>query len=281
MVPSMDTTANVYLHPAAAELVQRRDRLRSDLAALLERVDRCVFVDIPFVVALYDGKLGGLECELLKLRAGNASLRRRIELVVARRNHGEAITAQTLAAIDEQVAEELASWWKEVHQREREVRERRAWMEGSAPGDPAVVAEVRKLYRALCRRLHPDATGGETEAHTRHWTTVQAAYRELDVEVLRALHSILLDEAGSAAPDALDEIQAQCARLEQRIRAQADRLEALRKNPPLCHLAFLEDPAQVAGKQAEARVAVASERARRSELEAALAAVGGTPWARA
>lgn len=286
MLRPMDTTprergapAQAIVHPALAELRARRDALRVDLAAILERVDRCVLVDIPYARALYDEKLGTLELELLQLRASNASLRRRIELVVARRNRGEPVTPNVLAVITAQVDQELEAWWQELRQKERELRAGRTWLTQGSPADPQVVREVRKLYRELCRQLHPDATGGETEAFARHWPTVQTAYRELEVEVLRTVHSLVVSGKSVGAPDAIEELRDQCPRLEERIRAQLEKLEGLQKSPPLSHRAFLNDATQVAEKQAAVRGAIAAERTRASELELTMAAVGGTPWA--
>jgi hypothetical protein len=273
--------AQVILHPAVVALAARLAELKSNLAVLVEAVERSILVDGPWVLAQYDQKLGGLECELMRLRADNAARKRRLELIVAAQNRGEALTELRLEEIDARVKTDLAKWWSELEQREREVRRRCAWVEGGVPIDPAVLAEVRTIYRALCRQLHPDATGGESDAFARHWTGIQHAYRDRDVEVLRALHAILVTAPVDELADPKG-LQGKCEELEARIRAQADKLAKVQTTPPLSHRAALDNPSWVEGKRKELLVAIEAEQQRRDTLEQTLSQVsGGRPWARA
>jgi hypothetical protein len=242
--------------------------------------------DVPYALALYDEKLGRLECDLLRLRVEHSALRRRIELVVAQQNRGLVVTEAALAQIDAQLATELISYWDELHQREREVRARCAWLESGTTASPADVSEVRKLYRELCRRLHPDATGGETEVFRRHWPAIQAAYRDCDLEVLRALSAVLIGGAPLEFLE-LDGLREQCQRLDERLGAQADRLAKLHAAPPLCYLAELEDPERVLARRKVLLESIAVERARKASLDQTAMALGVAglfgrqPWARA
>jgi len=284
--PHMDSSAHarpppeMILHPDGVALARRRDELRTELGALLERVDRCQLVEVPWARALYDEKMGRLELAHLQLRARNASLRRRLAMLIARRNRGELVTPEVLEGIAAQVERDLDAWWQEVREKERQLREGHSWL-AAGPGDPMRAAVARRLYRELCRALHPDATGGETEEYARHWRTVQTAYKEQDVEVLRAVDSLLRKGQHDSAPQSAGDLLEECDRLEARIRAQLERLEGLQKSPPLSLRALLEDPAQVAQKQAAIRASIEAEEKSGSELELAMAALGGATWARA
>jgi hypothetical protein len=84
------------------------------------------------------------------------------------------------------VEEQFRRTWKEP---EEPPLEGPFWEEGSRPSRPSAGAQIKALYRQLCRRFHPDLTQDPAERARRTQTmaAVNAAYAARDIAGLEAL----------------------------------------------------------------------------------------------
>jgi len=60
--------------------------------------------------------------------------------------------------------------------------------------------ELKRLYRELCLRYHPDRIGEHDSRHKYLWISIQEAYQEKDVERLRAIHTGIELELNPESP---------------------------------------------------------------------------------
>lgn len=217
------------------ELRERIDAVeREALDALCEMDDIRLQVN-PRLLADYAILIGCHENELF---AAGVDLRRaRRQLALARRyaNRGAPVDE---GAIARQLDEELAQWREELQGRLRELSERIAQREAMTPLSPEASAELKRTYRELMRRLHPDANPNQTDETRRLFALAQQAFANGDLEGLRAVKAAtsLVDAAAPHPPAdpahatarVEDELAAHLALVEATRDGLLERLDALR-----------------------------------------------------
>ena len=95
-------------------LIGEIDTLSLQLAALLDNLEQMQQKEKPYLLALYQTRLGELEYHLLNLQVEYRALRRRIEQAVALLNRGEMLTQQILSDIEAQVKRDLLVWQTQI-----------------------------------------------------------------------------------------------------------------------------------------------------------------------
>lgn len=269
--------SSIEIHPEAVRLRDWSARLRTELGALLERQDELRLIAGPYIECRYDELLGTLELTLLEAEIQTARLRRRLALVTAQRNLGLRLTAALLEEINRAIETELEEWLRECAAREAQVQQHLREAQQIEFLSPEIVRRLKTAYRALCRRLHPDATGRKTEEFERYWPTVQDAYRNADVELLEALLARLDDPRPPPEDeDLLSLLRRECDRLRALVDRHSERLAAMLEREPYCFEALLEDAEWVKLKRAELRARIETEQARQQAIQTELAA-GGLP----
>lgn len=253
----------LLLHPRVAEKLAKIGDLRRDLSILLEELEDVLRHRRDAVMALYMREVGRLEFELFRVRAKVAELRYRIAFLQREVNLGAPVTAARVAVLDEKVAAEFAKTTAEIQRREKEVRDSQDYLDG--PGlPPEAVRELKNLYRALCKKHHPDVNGGAAEPW-RHWALLQHAYGAGDLDLMKTLAD------GAGDPDGADiappgDPDAEIARLQSRIADRKNRMAEALSSPPLSYEDKLSDPAWVRESQERLRREIAAGAADRDRL---------------
>ena len=253
------TPGRLVVHPGAAARHADIETLRAALAALVEEMETLVHRRRDAILALYAREIGHLEYRLFLLDAEISELRFRVAFLQAERNRGGSVSAALVSALERKVEAEFEKTRREIERREEELRKSQAWMSAPAmpPGD---AAELKSLYRRLCKQYHPDVRGAGGDAPAR-WTALQHAYRAGDLDLLRAL------AAGAGEPeddrfDTPDALEAEAARLRARLDERRKRLAETLSAPPFSYEEKLRDSAWVREKQGrlEREIAAGTEK---------------------
>jgi len=224
-------TDALRLHPEVESLMEACRHLGDAVSQLLVDIDEVVHTEIPWPEAVYLARLGPHQHRLYLLRLDTARLRLHIEMARASLNRGE---RPDETSIEQALDERLAGWEAEAQAQHERIREARAYIAQPAM-KPEDVAELKRLYRALVRRLHPDVNPQVGERERLFWLRAQDAYQSGDVEALRTLTMIVDDGAPPPhAPSALDAWRERKASLEQRMDALMRHLASLREQFPCC-----------------------------------------------
>jgi hypothetical protein len=261
------------------------DRLRRELAVLLETLETMQTKSGPLLTARYQATLGRLELQLLELQIDSQTLRHRIEALQSRLNLGQPVTADCLADIDRQIETTLVNWRQQLESQEQAWVAAREFLAGVTQVDADEARRVKTAYRQLARWLHPDASPQNRDLFDKYWPAVQAAYQQFDSALIEALqhlvgHALAERTERSPPPDDPDEL----ARLRALINIHAERLARLHTEPPHCYADCLMDDAWIAVRQTELEAAIAAASAqlaqwfiRQSDLLGQLGIATGTP----
>lgn len=253
----------LVLHPRVAEKLAEIENLRRGLSILIEEHEDLLRHRREAVMALYMRDIGRLEFALFRVRAEVSELRYRVAFLQREVNLGKPVTAARVAVLDEEAAAEFAKTAAEIQRREKALRDSQDYLDGpDLP--PEAARELKSLYRALCKKHHPDVHGSGAEPW-RHWALLQRAYRAGDLDLMKTLAE------GDGDPEGADvappgDPDAEIARLQSRIADRKDRMAEAVSSPPLSYEEKLSDPEWVRESQDGLRREIAAGEADRDRL---------------
>lgn len=175
-------TGGLVVHPDVARLREECEVLQAGLLSLLVERDHLLKVTRPGFETLYLVRLGDLKVELLEIQVANRRSRSRLEMMRAAVNRGQ---APDMARIDEMLDAEFADWVVRLERERHRVETAASDLSSTVTAED--VAELRRLYKALARRLHPDVNPDKSPEAAAKWLAIQAAYARGDLVCLKAL----------------------------------------------------------------------------------------------
>ena len=210
----------------ASRLESLRGSVREVRASILDvvvRIDDIELQQIPQAKVEWQLKIGCWEQALLEAELAGRRARRRLTLMRARANRGERID---VAAIEAQIDKEHAAWAEEVEQARKAYASAMARLASSKPMSPAESKELRRVYRVIVKRLHPDVCRVEGEDVEGLFLAAKLAYENGNLSMLRSLEAA----TGSfGVDDDLDDVT-DVGELERRLEAaMAEEAEARRR----------------------------------------------------
>ena len=251
------------IHPQAAalhaELIVLRGKLEERLAAWHDLVD----VERPWLLALYQEKLGAWELQRLRAQTEAARAKRRLEKYQAAINEGK---PSDLERIDAALEEEFVLWQQKIKEAAAAHEHAQQWVQG-APLKAEEKAELKALYRNMVKALHPDLHPAQREAEQQLWQKVQEAHAANALADLQALAALVQTPPAPAETDALEVLEQERARLAGLLEALAAKHAATQEQPPFTLRAQLEDDAWVTARRAALEAQIAPLEAQRDHYE--------------
>lgn len=256
----------LQLHPEVAALLDEIALLREELADLLTEEHDLLHLVRPNLLALYQQKIGAWELRRLQAETEALRARRRLELAQAAVNRGK---APDWTAIDGHLELEFLAWQQRIKEAAAKISAAEFRLTHLLP--PAEERNLKKLYYALVKKLHPDLNPQLTDDQRRLWLRVQEAYEHGDLDELRALALLAGKDAPvPATPAALDTLRHDRDALAKQIAAMLQRIEQIEAQPPFTLHRQLADDDWVAARREEIEAAVAKFEKQRAAFESAL-----------
>lgn len=257
---------SIQLHPEMQRLADENSLLREELVRLLTDLDDLVQAVKPNLLAFYQTKIGLWELRALKAQFEIARLKRKIELVQACLNRGQ---RPDLAEIEAQLELETLAWQMKLKEAQERIQTAESWIAHLLP--PAEDRELKTLYYALVKKLHPDVNPDLTDGHKRLWLRVQLAFIVGDLTEMRAL-ALLAEKLGGVPPAAasLEKLRADQKILQEQIDELLKQIETIESQPPFTLREQLADDAWVATRREEMETQINQLQAQRTGLESHL-----------
>lgn len=254
----------IQVHPEVRRLANENDLLRQELAGLLTEADQLVHMVKPNLLAMYQTRIGAWELRLLRAQWETARARREVEMIQAGFNRGQ---KPDLREIEQLLDLEFLDWQDRVREAAERLQAAEHRLKHLLP--PAEDRELKKLYYALVKRLHPDVNPALTDDQQMLWRRVQAAYAAGDLLELRAL-ALLAEKSGTVAPapKSLDRLRKEQTTLTRHIAEMLKRIEDIQAAPPFTFRPQLEDDAWLARRRQELEAQIEQLHAQRTALAA-------------
>ncbi len=231
-----------------AALREQFELLKTELSKLISDRDYLLNTVKPDLEAQYYLRIGKHQYRLFLIRNEVLRMRRKVELIQACVNRGE---DPDLKRIERDLDEELQKWREEVLELSRKIKQ--AEFQEKLPRLSFEKSrELKKLYRELVRKLHPDINEHLPHNFKYLWERVLTAYECGDLEELQTLSLLLVDqEMATPERSTLEQLKADIEQLKQKINTLLEKLSKIKSDFPFSYREKLADARWIETQQEE------------------------------
>lgn len=241
-------SGNVIVFPDFEKLKSEVEKMRTELSMLLLERDELQFVICKNIETEYMLKLGGIEYKAYEAQCAALRLKRKIELIQAKKNRQEKVI---ISAIEETLNSEFAEYQKQLNEQIDKMNDalKRSKAEVLTNEENK---ELKKLYRKIVKALHPDINPDVSETQVNLFDNAVQAYKNGDLNTLRIIGEMV---GNSPLPeqhkDALTQLNEEKERLQNLLKAIRDSIEQIKSEYPYTMKEIIEDEEQTEQKKKE------------------------------
>lgn len=225
---------------------QKLQSLKDQLTELISRRDHLLFTKKKNLEALYILKIGKYEYLLTEAECSAARLKRKIALLQARINKGQAID---LDDIEKTLDREYRQWEKQIRQLGEQVNRANQRIQSLLPDVESKL--LQKLYRKLVKILHPDLNPDTGDKQKILWQRLQDAYQNGDLEGMKLIDMLTANLKETDIGKNQDRLDKAIASYQQKVRKISDEIVAVLSNFPFDIEENLKDKQWVGDRVAE------------------------------
>lgn len=244
----VNAECTIILFPEFVTLKAEVEKLRTEISMLLLERDELRLVICKNIETAYMLALGSLEYKVFELNCEVLRLKRKIDLIRAKKNRQEKIV---LSAIEELLDEEFAEFQRQLDEQIDKMNKAVDHSRGRSLTDEET-KEIKKLYRSIVKVLHPDLHPEVTPAQIQLFQNAVQAYENGDLGNLRIISEMIADpvvsEPGENGLSILAKDKKQLTKTLELIREQ---IANIKSEYPYTMKELVNDPEQVAEKRAE------------------------------
>lgn len=226
----------------------RIQELKNTLYELIFERDHLKFVVCENLKAEYLLEFGSLEYRIYKAYCEYLRLRRKRELIQAKKNRQEKIE---MDEIEKQLDEEFVEYKKKLNEKIHEMNDalKRAELKFLSDEDSKT---LKKLYKEIVKMIHPDINPSITDEQQELFYKATEAYEHGDLTTIQIINDIVtsgsIDDLDSIPTNKLkDEVK----RLEALVEEIQTNIELVKSTPPYTWKLFLEDDDKRTNKKNE------------------------------
>lgn len=214
------SSADVIAFPDFEKLKSEVEKLRTELSMLLLERDELQFVICKNIETAYMLSLGGIEYKAYEAQCAALRLKRKIELIQAKKNWQEKVI---ISDIEETLDNEFAEYQQQLDEQIDKMNNalERSWSEILTDEEHK---ELKKLYRQIVKSLHPDINPDVSSAQITLFENAVNAYKNGDLPTLRIIGSMV---GGDSLPEQHTDAMAQLAEEKKRLQGA---LESVRES---------------------------------------------------
>ena len=220
---------DIIIFPEFDKIKNEIERLRIELSMLLLERDELQFVICRNIEAKYTLEFGSIEYRAYEAQCTALRLKRKIELIQAKRNRQGPVS---IVAIEEILDQEFASYQKQLDERISKMNEALQWKESDALSE-SDSKELKMLYRKLVKILHSDMNPERTDAQ-----------RELfgDLATLRMIDAMVGSETlVKQSGDTIEQLNEEKRRIQNLLKKIQESIAQIKTRYPYTMKEILED----------------------------------------
>ena len=244
----VSSSSNVIVFPDFENLKNEVEKMSTELSMLLLERDELQFVICKNIETEYMLKLGSIEYKAYKAQCAALRLKRKIELIQAKKNRQEKVI---ISAIEETLDSEFAEYQKQLNEQIDKMNDalKRSKAEVLSNEDNK---KFKKLYRKIVKALHPDINPDVSEAQVQLFDNAVSAYKNGDLNTLKIIGEMV---GNSPLPeqhkDALTQLNEEKERLQNLLKVIRDSIEQIKSKYPYTMKEIIEDEEQTEQKKKE------------------------------
>ena len=222
--------------------------LREELSKIFFERDELLFVICKNIEAAYLLSFGALEYKAYEIGVAIRRLKRKLEMIQARKNKQEKIIEDE---IEKYLDAEFALYQENLDKQIEKMNAALERKKGEALTDEEF-KEIKKLYLAIVKALHPDLHPDFTDAKIKLFHNALAAYENGDLKELRIIHQMISEPAlPSKNTDILSQMYKEKDRLLELLQSVKDTIELTKAQYPYTMKEIVDNPKKTESKKAE------------------------------
>lgn len=204
-------------------------KLRVEISMLLLEKDNLKLVECKNIQTLYMIEFGALEHNVYKAQCNALRLKRKIELIQAKKNRQELYNISDIEKIlDDEFAEYKEKLNEQIHKMNEAIDRSKA---GFMTEEQA--KEHKKLYRTVVKALHPDLNPNITKEQLGLFERAVNAYENGDTDLLRIICEMVSDNSNEEiSTDSISYLTEEKTRLESKISVIQKEIDKIKSEFP-------------------------------------------------
>jgi len=244
----MDENYTVILFPEFVTLKAEVEKLRTEISMLLLERDELRLVVCKNIETAYMLSLGSIEYKAYELHCKLLRLKRKIDLVQAKKNRQEKVV---LSAIEEQLDEEFAEYQRQLDEQINKMNKALDHSKGRVLTDEET-KEIKKTYRNIVKALHPDLHPDITPAQIQLFQNAVQAYENGDLNSLRIISEMVAEPViPEQSENGLTILAKEKERLTRTLELIREQISEIKATYPYTMKDLVEDPEKIAEKKKE------------------------------
>ena len=240
-------------YPDYEKLKAEVEKLRTELSMLVLEKDELLLVECKNIEMMYMLAIGSLEYKAYQLECQLLRLKRKVELIQAKKNRQEKISAPE---IEEALDAEFADYQARMEEKINKVNAAIERSHGQALSYEDA-HDLKMLYRSIVKALHPDLHPELSDAKLQLFYNAARAYENGDLDGMRIISAMVGE---SELPDIMQDGMATLAkektRLKDLLKNLRNRIAQIQMEYPYTMKAFVRDPKQVEARKAKLDAAI-------------------------
>ena len=221
---------------------------RTELSMLVLQRDELKYVICKNIETEYMLELGSLEYCLYQSECIIMRLKRKVELIQMRINRQEKID---VATIDELLDEQFREYQQKLEEKIKKMNEAIERGNGEVLTEQQV-KELKKLYRAIVKALHPDLNPNVTKQQIKLFQNVVTAYKNGDLQTLRIINEMISNNhSEDDNTDNIEKMRDELIRLDRMISSINGDIEKIKSEYPYTMKDILFDKEQLNQRKQE------------------------------
>ena len=221
---------------------------RTELSMLVLQRDELKYVICKNIETKYMLELGSLEYCLYQSECIIMRLKRKVELIQMRINRQEKID---VSAIDKLLDEQFREYQQKLEEKIKKMNEAIERNNGEVLTEQQV-KELKKLYRAIVKALHPDLNPSVTKQQIKLFQNAVTAYKNGDLQTLRIINEMISNNhSEDDNTDNIEKMRDELIRLDRMISSINGDIEKIKSEYPYTMKDILFDKEQLNQRKEE------------------------------
>ena len=221
---------------------------RTELSMLVLQRDELKYVICKNIETKYMLELGSLEYCLYQSECIIMRLKRKVELIQMRINRQEKID---VSAIDKLLDEQFREYQQKLEEKIKKMNEAIERDNGEVLTEQQV-KELKKLYRAIVKALHPDLNPNVTKQQIKLFQNAVTAYKNGDLQTLRIINEMISNNhSEDDNTDNIEKMRNELIRLDRMISSINGDIEKIKSEYPYTMKDILFDKEQLNQRKEE------------------------------
>lgn len=242
------SSTTVIPYPLYDKVKSEVEKLKIELSMFVLERDDLLFVECKNIEMVYMLSVGGLEYKAFELNCAVLRLKRKIELIQAKKNRQEKVV---LSAIEEILDVEFAEYQAKLDEQIGKMNAALDRSKGKELTD-SESRELKKLYIGIVKALHPDLNPDISPEKIKLFLNAVEAYKNCDLTELRIISEMVVDKKISLEhTDALALLVKEKERLSDLIKGLKEDIIKIKSEYPYTMKSLIQDPEKISEKKKE------------------------------